>query len=265
MNTTYHNADDSCFIKSNILSSAHGFSTRKGGVSQGDFEGLNLGMNRGDDEETVIKNWEIFMNATGVGYKPFVCGKQVHGNKVHIAVAKDARPAYGSGELIEADGYVTKEKNLPLAIFTADCIPLLLEDKKAGVIGAIHCGWRSTVSDIAKNAITAFEQLGSRPEDICAAIGPSIMSCCFEVGEEVIAAVDEMLGGDKSSALYTRKDNGKYMLDLQLALRHRLLQLGILPEHIEMVGECTMCHPDKYYSHRYCGNIRGSLASVISQ
>ena len=254
--------------RSEILAAKHGFSTRLGGVSKNEYESLNLGMNRGDDRDKVKENWRRFMEAAEIPDVPFVCGKQVHGNNVHIATNVDARPAYGPGELIEADGYVTAEKNLPLAIFTADCVPVLMEDASAGVIGAIHCGWRSTVADIESVAVTKMCELGASAENIRIAIGPAIERCCFEVGPEVIEAVDGLLGGSggadtNSTDFYNLKDNGKYMLDLKGVVRCRFMQLGIVPLNIDMVGGCTLCDPKLYYSHRRAGMKRGSLASMI--
>lgn len=276
----------------------HAFSTRAGGVSEGVYESLNLGMNRGDIKERVIENWSRFLDKAGILQRDFVCGNQIHGNYVHIATKKDLRPAYGPGELIPADGYVTAEKNVPLAIFTADCVPLLLEDAENGVIGAIHCGWRSTVTDIEGCAIEKMISLGAVPESIRAAIGPAIDMCCFEVGKEVIDAVNNLFGNLGSSALqnsngdgiseglqgssammnmpgteevysrvsglYRLKENGKYMLNLRGVVELRLVQLGVRPENIEWVGGCTLCHPKKYWSHRYTEGIRGSLACVIA-
>ena len=275
-----------------ILSSPHGFSTRIGGVSDDVYKSLNLGMNRGDVKERVIENWRRFMEECGIGYRPFVCGKQVHGNNVHVATRADARWAYGPGELIEADGYVTREADLPLAIFTADCVPLLLEDDKNGVIGAIHCGWRSTVADIEGAAIAKMCSLGADTDTIKASIGPAIGRCCFEVGPEVIEAVNNLVGpkaieavnnlaGSKkaddhgtivteeadnltgTNTYYTLKPNGRYMLDLKGIVALRLTQLGIREENIDFAGGCTMCNPKIYYSHRYSSGSRGSLASII--
>lgn len=248
---------------SDIIKSKHAFSTRIGGISDNEFASLNLGMNRGDNPIRVTENWRRFLEKADIGYKPFVCGKQVHGNVVHVATRDDARPAYGDGELIEADGYVTREKELPLAIFTADCVPVLLEDRGAGVVGAVHCGWRSTVADIEHNAIEKMVELGAKACDIRVAIGPAIDKCCFEVGAEVIESVTALIGAKESAALYEQKENGKYMLDLRGVVACRFEQLGVPKENIDNVGECTMCHPKKYYSHRYSNGSRGSLASVI--
>lgn len=241
----------------------HGFSTRIGGVSEGIYASLNLGMNRGDDKDKVIKNWDLFLDKAKIKNRAFVCGNQIHGNNVHIATKKDLRPAYGPGELIDADGYVTNEPNVPLAIFTADCVPILLEDSVAKCVGAVHSGWRSTVSDIEGEAIKKLKMLGSNPENVKVAIGPAIDICCFEVGKEVCDGIDNLLGKDAAKSFYYLKDNGKYMLDLRGVVKKRFTQLGVLDKNIEIVGDCTMCHPEKYWSHRYTKGIRGSLACVI--
>jgi len=253
--------------KSTLIKYPHGFSTRIGGVSTGMYESLNLGMKRGDEDSNVIENYRRFFEAAGISSTDFMCGNQVHGNTVHIVAKEDLRPALGEGMVYEADGYVTNLSNAPLVIFTADCVPLLLEDKTGGVIGAVHCGWKSTVADIEKEALNKMQLLGSKPENIVAAIGPAIDRCCFEVGEEVIDAVDSLLLLPKSdvSSFYNKKENGKYMLDLRGVVRERLIQLGVKAENIEFVGECTMCNPGKYYSHRYTKGNRGSLACVIEK
>lgn len=261
-----NNSNNTAFVQfetSSIISAPHGFSTRIGGVSSNEYASLNLGMNRGDDPKLVSENWKRFLDATRIGYRPFVCGKQIHENNVHVAIATDARYAYGEGELIEADGYVTGESNLPLAIFTADCVPVLLEDEVSGVVGAIHCGWRSAVSDIEAETVKKMLLLGSTPSDIKVAIGPAINKCCFEVGPEVIDAVNDLIGAESSEKYYSDKPNGKYMLDLKGVVACRFLQLGIKTSNIDFVGGCTMCNPDRYYSHRYSNGSRGSLASVI--
>ena len=248
--------------RSRLISFPHGFSTRSGGVSSGIFESLNLGMNRGDDEDRVKENYKRFFASCGIGSSSFVCGKQVHGNTVMTVDESNAREPYGYEELYEADGYVTKTPGVPLVIFTADCIPLLLADEKNGVVAAVHSGWRGTVKDIEKEAVDKMLGLGAEKEQIKACIGPAIGKCCFEVGEEVIDAVGELLNGD-TAGLYTKKDNGRYMLDLKTVLKKCLLRSGIREEHIEIVNDCTMCLPEKYWSHRYTGGERGSQATVI--
>ncbi len=259
-------SDDSTDVKvlqSDILGVKHGFSTRMGGISEGIFASLNLGMNRGDIESRVKENYRRFFKACGIPGMKFVCGKQVHGVYVHEARSTDAAGPYGYEELMEADGYVTAEKNLPLVVFTADCVPVLISDVKAGVVGAIHSGWRSTVSDIEGEAIKKMLLLGASIDNIKVAVGPAICRCCFEVGKEVSDAATALIGS-RIEGLYSEKENGKFMLDLRAVIKERLLMLGVLPENIDFVGECTMCHPGTYYSHRYSNGERGSLAAVIS-
>ncbi len=249
-------------VRSKLISYPHGFSTRRGGVSEGVFESLNLGMNRGDDKEKVKENYRRFLEECGIECEEFVCGEQVHGSRVMTVHKEDARVPYGYDTLFEADGYVTSDPGVPLAIFTADCIPLLMADEKAGVAAAVHSGWRGTVQDIEKNAVNSMLELGASCENIKACIGPAIGRCCFEVGEEVIEGITDLLHGDALD-LYDKKENGKYMLDLKGVLKRSLINSGLSEENIDIIKDCTMCLHDKYWSHRYTGGIRGSQASII--
>lgn len=246
---------------SSLLQAAHGFSTRPGGVSEGIFRTMNLGRNRGDVPERVNENWRRFLGKCGITDRAVVWGKQVHKNYVHIATAEDARALNEEAAPMEADGYVTNQPGVTLAVFTADCVPVLLEDARHGVIGAVHSGWRGTVADIEGEAVKKMIALGATPEDIHVAIGPAIDQCCFEVGPEVVEAVDSLLGSGCSRFYEPR--GAQYMLDLRGVVRERLIQLGVLPENIEKVGGCTMCHPDRYWSHRFTKGERGSMAAVI--
>lgn len=259
-------------LKSSLINWPHGFSTRRGGVSEGIFSSLNLGMSRGDDPEKVKENYRIFLTSCGIEKETFVCGKQVHGDRVMVVGKEHARAPYGYEELFEADGYVTAERGVPLVVFTADCIPLLMADEKNGVAAAVHSGWRSTVLDIEKNAVEAMCLLGAERSKIAACIGPAIGKCCFEVGGEVIDAVKDLLGRE-TEGLYRRSaahtgmpdepESARYMLDLKEVLRRCLIRSGVAQERIEIIGDCTMCMPEKYWSHRYTGGKRGSQASVI--
>lgn len=255
------NYEEIITLKSRLISCPHGFSTRYGGVSEGIFASLNLGMNRGDDKEKVTENWRRFLESCGITNNEFVCGAQVHSNNVHIADYCDLRPAYGPGQLIEADGYVTDKIGIPLAVFVADCVPVLLYDDVNRVIGAIHCGWRSTVADIQNETIRKMILLGAREDCIKVCIGPAIFKCCFEVGYEVIEAVRKLIG-ERAGECYDLM-NDKYMLDLREVVKIRFEMLGVPQNNIDMIGECTKCNPDRYWSHRFGGTNRGSMACVI--
>lgn len=241
--------------------SPHGFSTRVGGVSEGIYESLNLGMNRGDEPEKVTENWKRFLSACEIDVPGVVWARQVHGNTVFIVGKEDILPVTTETSPMEADGFVTNEPGVALAVFTADCVPVLLEDTEHGVVGAVHCGWRSTVADIEAQIVEKMKALGADTGNIRIAIGPAIGKCCFEVGEEVVKAVDKLLGYEAAEFYKPRRD--KYMLDLRRVVEKRFLQLGIAREHCELVGGCTMCEPSRYWSHRYTNGARGSQASVI--
>ncbi len=267
------------YLTSGMLSSKHAFSTRIGGVSSGVYSSLNLGFGRGDDFENVLLNYRIFGASCNVPLMTAVSGIQVHGNRVRTVTANDLYSFDHAPELIEADGYVTGQSGVPLVIYTADCVPVLLEDPTAGVIGAIHCGWRSTAADIMQNAIDAMLGLGAAGANIRLAIGPAICQNCFETGPEVVGSLRELLLSGKKAAhesyaqhaapdysVFFRKEPGKadkYLTDLRGVIRERFLQLGILPEHIDLLNECTMENPDLFWSHRATHGIRGSQANII--
>ncbi len=245
------------------IAARHGFTTRFGGVSTGVFESLNLGENRGDDPELVRENFRRMGQALGIDPEAMAFSRQVHGNQVRVVAEGDRRSLFQPVEY-EADGLVTNVKGLPIIIFTADCVPVLLHDPMAGVIGAIHCGWRSSVMDILGAAVEKMVSLGAEPGHIRAAIGPAIDKCCFETGPEVPGAVEKYLNGDTEGLYWPRPGvQGKFFVDLKGANRRRLIQLGLKPESISVSQECTVCRADKYWSHRATKGRRGSQAAVI--
>ena len=201
--------------------------------------------------------------AVGIDTARFVHGRQVHGNHIRVATEADAHGITEPSDL-EADGYVTNIRRLPLAVFTADCVPLLMEDVDAGVVAAVHCGWRPTAADIVGEAIRAMRTLGAEPSAIRAAIGPCIRRCCFQTGQEVVDAMARLLGEDLGTlAAADPTADGKYRLDLPGVVARRLAQLGVRPEHIDDRGLCTMCDPEAFWSHRAMGLRRGSQANII--
>lgn len=249
------------YMRSDRIAARHAFTTRYGGVSRGDFASLNLGANRGDDPAAVGENYRRLCALMGVGIDDMAVTRQVHGNAVRIVTQADRHICMGAVPY-EADGIVTGEKGLPLLCMVADCVPVLLWDGEHGVAGAIHCGWRSSVADILKNALEQMGALGTEPACVHAAIGPSIGACCFETDDDVPRAVEMYLSGD-TAGLFTRRPDGKTLVDLRAANARRLLQLGLKPEHIDISHECTMCSHEKYWSHRYTKGRRGSQGAVI--
>ena len=248
------------YMRSDRIGARHAFTTRFGGVSGGIFATLNLGSNRGDDPEAVRENYRRVCALFGVDENSACVTNQVHKADVRIVTAADRHEAL-SKTPYEADGLVTAEKGLPIFCFTADCVPALLWDSEGKAAGAVHCGWRSSVADILKNAVDAMVSLGARPESIRAALGPALGRCCFESDDDVPEAITVWLGGDTEGLFDPRPP--KTVVELRLADARRLLQLGVPEENIDISDECTYCLHDKYWSHRYTKGQRGSQAAVI--
>ena len=255
------NKDGLIYMRSTLIAARHAFTTRWGGVSRGHLATLNLLSDRGDEPENVRENWRRVCALMGAGPDDCAVTKQVHGSAVRTVTGAD-RHLCLSGVPYEADGLVTGEKGLPIFCFTADCVPVLLWDETGAAAAAVHCGWRSSVADILKNALEQMESLGARRERIRAAIGPSIGFCCFETDDDVPRAVSAYLGGD-TEGLFRRREDGKTLVDLRGANARRLRQLGVPAEQIDVSDECTVCRHDKYWSHRYTKGKRGGQAACI--
>ena len=240
----------------------HGFSTRLGGVSTGIYESLNLGSTRGDDPACVQENYRRFFAAVGVKADAVAMTNQVHGDTVRPVTTADVKAGLLDREAYEADGLVTDIPGLALVIFSADCLPVLLYDPVRRVIAAVHAGWRGTAAGIVERAVEKMAFYGSRPEDILAAIGPGISRCCFETHEDVPNAMTAALGV-RATPFLSPIENGKFKVDLKGINAMRLERSGLLRAHISVTADCTACLPERYWSHRATGGVRGSQAAVI--
>lgn len=257
-----HAARGAAYLTAPNIAARHAFSTRLGGVSTGVLESLNLSVRRGDTPENVRENWRRLGAVAGLDLTRAVYAQQVHSAEVRIAHAADAQPPELEPRFT-CDGFVTNEPGVPLAVFMADCLPALLHDPAAGVIGAVHCGWRGSVADILGAAVAQMCALGAHPADIRAAIGPGIGACCFEVGPEVVAAAEALLH-EPLGALVCPRADGKALLDLKGVNARRLAQLGVPAGQIAVSDACTMCRPDVFWSHRATNGRRGVQAAVIT-
>lgn len=241
----------------------HIFSTRKGGVSEGEYESMNLSFNRGDKRENVLKNYEILCLAADINPKNLVLTKQTHTNNV-LTVSEIHR---GTGvtlpEFSDIDGLVTNKKGVALVTQYADCTPLLFCDLVKKVIATSHAGWRGTVKEIGKVTIEKMvNEFGCNPEDIIAGIGPCIKKCCYEVDEPVFREFKRLSYLNLDNILFP-KENGKYMLDLVEANRQILMNAGIKEENIDASDICTCCNHEMLHSHRATNGKRGNLAAII--
>ncbi len=259
------------FTKSKILRSPHAFATRRGGVSALEHtKELNLAFGRGDDDDVVLKNLEIFAEKVGFEPESTVSLPQIHSDKIFTVKGKMRGQGYFTRDGIESgDGYITCERGVTLGIKTADCTPILFEAERNGeiiAVGAVHAGWRGTVADIAGKCVESLcNEFGAKKDNIRAAIGPCIHACCYEVSRDLYDEVVRGLCEDiakryvKPSALA----EGKYMCDLVGINMELLLLHGLSPENIDVIDECTCCHPEKYFSHRYSNGQRGTMLNVI--
>ena len=238
----------------------HCFSTRLGGVSRPPLHSMNLGLNRGDDREAVLENYRILGKAAGFDPERLIFFHQVHGKEIFVARAEDAGCAFQS--LSGYDGIVTQVKNLPIATFHADCVPVFLLDPVREAIGVAHAGWRGTALCTPAHALQKMcSEFGTDPRDVLAAIGPCSGVCCYETDGDVPAAMREAFGSEATP--YLRETPPKWHVDLPGLNRLALLQAGIPPEQITMSGECTCCDPERYWSHRKTGGVRGAMAAIL--
>ena len=243
----------------------HGFSTRIGGVSEGDLSSMNLSFTRGDDPERVRENYHRIAAAIGFDEDRLVLTHQTHTNHVRVVTEADAGKGYvRERDYTDVDGLVTNVLNLVLATFYADCVPLFFIDPVHKAIGLSHSGWRGTVSNIAAVTVETMErEYGTAPEDLLVGIGPSICQGCYEVSEDVIEAFRASYEEQLWPRLYQGKANGKYQLNLWEACRQNLLRAGVLPERIEVTDLCTCCNPQIFFSHRASHGRRGNLAGFL--
>lgn len=230
------------------------FSTRLGGLSEGVYESMNLSFSGADDRQTVIANFKLFAKAIGVDWERMVMTSQVHEDAILIAGEEHAGMGVSVARTFESvDGIYTESKRLPILTAHADCTPIFFYDKRRGAAGLAHSGWRGTSRKIAEKMVELFLLRGSRAEDILCAIGPTICVDCYEVGSEVVEAIE--------AAVITQKE--KPHLDLKETNRNMLTASGILPRHIEISEHCTKCDSRLFFSHRRSGSARGGHVACI--
>ena len=253
------------------------FSTRRGGVSTGYLESLNLGVHRGDEWKNVYENYRRLGAAVGFTPEQTVFTRQTHTDVVARVGAADRGDGLFREVEPERDGIYTDEPGVALVCFSADCTPILLHDPVHHAVAAVHAGWRGTAKGIAARCVEAMTRdFGTDPADLQAAIGPCIGPCCFETGPEVRAAMLASLGeeaeqfirpasqvrhSERSEESVSPGANEKFFPDLKALNALWLRRAGV--RTIDVSADCTRCQPERFWSHRAVGNARGSLAAVI--
>ncbi|MGO9574359.1 MAG: peptidoglycan editing factor PgeF [Terriglobales bacterium] len=254
----------------------HAFSTRLGGVSRA-YGGntLNLGFTKHDSRAAVERNRELFLKELGVanGRKswPLVTLRPIHSDLIHRVdrMRVDRIPE----QPLAGDGMVTDTPGLLLAVQTADCLPIIVADRKRRAVGVFHAGWRGTVKRIVEKGVGEMRKhFGSDPRDMVVAIGPGVQGCCYEVGEEVRTGFEaqfayagslfrEVKESDPVREKYpllflTARAPGhsewpvKLFLDLVEANRRQLLDAGVVAKNIDAMAPCTACHTELLFSFR---------------
>ena len=243
---------------------AHGFSTRLGGVSPAPFDSLNLGANRGDTPERVEENFRRFCAAVGTTPGAVMKNHQVHGSTVRPVTSQTEAVPLSQPGTCPADALVTDVPGLCLTVFSADCIPVLLYDPEARVVGAAHAGWRGTAAGVVYELARVMgEDYGCLPEHILAAIGPGISPCCFETHADVPEGLRSGLGAAAEPFIRPLPGGEKFQVDLKGANARWLREAGLAPDHIAVCSLCTACRPALFWSHRRLGQARGSMAAMI--
>lgn len=262
----------------------HGFSTRSGGFTTA-YGGktLNLGFTKDDARENVEKNRSKLLLSIGAMDKrkpwPMVSLRQIHSDIIHVVRSAQAEPLTG-------DGLITNTPGIALAVMTADCLPVLLADKKNKVAGAFHAGWRGTVQRIVEKGLGVMRrEFGTRPEDVFAAIGPGIQQCCYEVGQDLKDQFESQFSygselfqevkhyddiHEKYPLLFMNMrapGHGdqciKLHLNLREANRRQLLEAGVPQKQISALEDCTSCDTRTFFSHRAEKGRTGRMMALI--
>ena len=247
------------YLTAEGISVPHCFTTRFGGVSKGIFDSMNIAIKEGESEENVRKNVDILAGALGFDTKNLICTRQTHSDIVRVVSKKDHIDIFHR-EYPECDALVTNTPGVTIAVFTADCTPILYYDPVTGAVGAAHAGWRGTASAIGPKTVAAMaENFGCDPKNIRAAIGPNIGFCHFETDSDVPEALISAFGRDVEQ--FIRKSADKYYVNLKEINALILRSAGV--RHIEISESCTVCENTRFWSHRYTKGQRGSQGAII--
>jgi YfiH family protein len=234
-------------LRSPLLPVLHGFFTRLGGVSTGPFAALNCSLSGADRPEAVAENRARTVRSLGLPPGALVGLTQVHGTEV-VRV----REAWAPGQGPRADGMVTDRPGLALGIVTADCAPVLLADAEAGVVGAVHAGWRGAVAGAIEATIAAMAALGAAPARLAAVVGPCIGQASYEVGPDLrdaVLAADRQRGdGEGARRLGPGRREDRWQFDLSGYCLARLRAAGV--GHAAALAADTAADEARFFSHR---------------
>ncbi|MBM7405779.1 MULTISPECIES: peptidoglycan editing factor PgeF [Sphingomonas] len=218
----------------------HGFLGRRGGVSSGIHAGLNVGLGSEDAAKVVAENRRRATEAVLPG------AQLVTLFQVHSAEAVVVTQPFEQALRPHADALVTDRPGLALGILTADCAPVLLADREAGIVGAAHAGWKGAIGGVTDSTLAAMEQLGARRERIAAAVGPCIARASYEVDADFVRRFAE--ANPENERFFTDTREGHAQFDLEAYVVHRLASAGV--RRIEALGLDTYADPERFFSYR---------------
>lgn len=262
------NADTVPYLQFNSLSELkfirHAFSTRLGGVSEGEFTSMNTAFNRGDDPAHVTENYRRICAAAGFDFDSLVASAQDHHTYVRAVTSADRGVGIRKPRDRESvDALITNEPGVTLVTYYADCTPLFFVDTENRAVGLAHAGWRGTVGRIGQKVVEKMTALyGTDPAHIRAAVGPAISVCCYEVDEPCAAHFLSLDGLDSDRFVFP-KQGGKFMVDLLETNRQILTAAGIPAENITVSDLCTNCNSDLLWSHRATKGHRGTMCAFL--
>lgn len=239
----------------------HAVTTRFGGWSEGPYASLNLGLHVGDRRDTVLRNRMHVCRRLGFRLDDWVSGEQVHDVEVARVDALDrGRGARSTASAVPGvDGLITATPGLLLVTMVADCYPVVFVDPAIPAVGIAHAGWRGTLDGIVLRMVKRMqEEFGTDPKRLHVWLGPGIGRCCFAVD----AALAERFAGTCGDAVVHRRGERHYV-DLIEANRSLLRRAGVPETAIRSNGQCTMCHADRFFSHRREGPVTGRMAGLV--
>jgi len=244
------------FLRSKLLNSigiTAIFSERNGGISPIPFNSLNLGHNIGDNSKNIEANLLRLTETAGFCGRPHQT-EQIHGT--------DCFRCSGSGSLHskQADILLSNKPGIPIAVRSADCLPILMADPTNKIVAAVHAGWRGTAAGVAIKAVEQMLKMGAKQEHIHASLGPAIGPCCFEVGADTAEMLKNSVAGAGHCITYSPEPRpnltGINLLQLKKA--------GVTEDHIETFYICSCCHPERFYSFRRDRGVTGRHLAVVA-
>jgi YfiH family protein len=218
----------------------HGFLGRRGGVSTGLCAGLNVGLGSEDDREAIHANRRLAVDAVAPG------ARLVTLRQVHSAVALSVIAPFEDDRRPSADAMVTDRPGLVLGILTADCAPVLFADPEAGVIGAVHAGWKGAHGGVIQSTVAEMERLGARRDRIAAAVGPCIARRSYEVDDAFLRRFIDSEREDER--FFSGGRDGHHQFDLEGFVLSRIAAAGL--GRVEALGEDTYSQPERFFSYR---------------